>query len=63
MNTNVFDCATLISPYMVCNTLTEALTVKPPYDPDIRKADIAVRLEELQHLYEVYIPTHMTFLF
>ena len=61
MNTNDFDCATLMSPYMVGDILTEALTVKPPYDKDIRKADIAVRLEELQHLYEVYIPTHMTF--
>lgn len=56
-----FPAEGMMPPYMAGDTLAEALIVKPPYDPSIRKADIAVRLEALQSLYEIYIPTRMTF--
>ena len=45
---------------LVGNELKEALSVYPHYAVSIRKGSVSDRLIELNRLYDVYVPSHMS---
>lgn len=49
-----------IPPMFTGDELEWSLTYLPPYDPEICNADAGVRLMELNHLSEIYIPSQMS---
>ena len=49
-----------LPPMLAGDELDAALRVEPPYDETIRKAGEAERLQALQALYDVYVPTDMS---
>lgn len=51
---------TIMPPMLTGSALDEALSIKPEYSENIRKATEAERLIALQGLYNIYIPTEMS---
>ena len=54
------DAMNYMPPLLVGNELKEALSVYPHYAVSIRKGSVSDRLIELNRLYDVYVPSHMS---
>ena len=56
----MIDAMNYMPPMLVGNELKEALSVYPPYAVAIRKGTVSDRLIELNRLYDIYCPSHMS---
>ena len=54
------DAMNYMPPLLVGNELKEALSVYPHYAVSIRKGSVSDRLIELNRLYDIYCPSHMS---
>ena len=56
----MIDAMNHMPPMLVGNELKEALSVYPHYAVAVRKGSVSDRLIELNRLYDVYVPSHMS---